>query len=240
MISRYMVLVASEQKLLMMRPYQIYAVKHIVDCIDKNSGNGYVWHTTGSGKTLTSFKASTLLKDNPAIESASSWWTARTSTARREEFNRFQEGCVEENTNTDTLVRRLLSDDYADKVIVCTIQKLGLALDPSNKRNYIREAEATTRQADGLHLRRVPPLAIRREPQGHQGVLPQGPALRLYRHADLRGERHRQQINGDRQLSTTKDLFQRRCTSTRSPMLSRTQRPALSRRLFKPEGRTCP
>src|SRR3546814_10227295 len=68
MISKYMVLVASEQKLLMMRPYQIYAVKNIVECIDKNLGNGYVWHTTGSGKTLTSFKASTLLKANPAIE----------------------------------------------------------------------------------------------------------------------------------------------------------------------------
>ena len=65
MISRYMVLVASEQKLLVMRPYQIYAVKAIVDCIDQNRGNGYIWHTTGSGKTLTSFKASTLLKDNP-------------------------------------------------------------------------------------------------------------------------------------------------------------------------------
>jgi type I restriction enzyme R subunit len=68
MISRYMVLVASEQKLMMMRPYQIYAVKAIVDCIHVNCGNGYIWHTTGSGKTLTSFKASTLLKDNPDIE----------------------------------------------------------------------------------------------------------------------------------------------------------------------------
>ena len=62
-ISRYMVLLASEQKLLMMRPYQVYAVKAIVDCIHQNCGNGYIWHTTGSGKTLTSFKASTLLKD---------------------------------------------------------------------------------------------------------------------------------------------------------------------------------
>jgi hypothetical protein len=59
---------AGEQKLLMMRPYQIYAVKAIVDCITENCGNGYIWHTTGSGKTLTSFKASTLLKDNPDIE----------------------------------------------------------------------------------------------------------------------------------------------------------------------------
>ncbi|WP_160012030.1 type I restriction endonuclease subunit R [Rhizobium sp. 18055] len=135
-ISRYMVLVASEQKLLMMRPYQIYAVKAIVDCITQNCGNGYIWHTTGSGKTLTSFKTSTLLKDNPDIEKCL-FVVDRKDLDRqtREEFNRFQEGCVEENTNTASLVRRLLSDDYADKVIVCTIQKLGLALDENSKRN---------------------------------------------------------------------------------------------------------
>jgi type I restriction enzyme, R subunit len=138
-ISRYMVLVASEQKLLMMRPYQVYAVKAIVDCIHDNSGNGYIWHTTGSGKTLTSFKASTLLKDNPDIEKCL-FVVDRKDLDRqtREEFNRFQENCVEENTNTGTLVRRLLSDDYADKVIVTTIQKLGLALDDSSRRNQQR------------------------------------------------------------------------------------------------------
>jgi type I restriction enzyme R subunit len=135
-ISRYMVLLAAEQKLLMMRPYQVYAVKQIVDCIAQNCGNGYIWHTTGSGKTLTSFKASTLLKDNPTIEKCL-FVVDRKDLDRqtREEFNRFQEGCVEENTNTATLVRRLLSDDYADKVIVTTIQKLGLALDENSKRN---------------------------------------------------------------------------------------------------------
>lgn len=137
MISKYMVLVASEQKLLVMRPYQIYAVKAIVDCIHQNRGNGYIWHTTGSGKTLTSFKASTLLKDNPDIEKCL-FVVDRKDLDRqtREEFNKFQEGCVEENTNTETLVRRMLSDDYANKVIVTTIQKLGLALDPNNKNNY--------------------------------------------------------------------------------------------------------
>jgi type I restriction enzyme R subunit len=137
MINRYMVLVASEQKLLVMRPYQIYAVKAIVDCIHQNRGNGYIWHTTGSGKTLTSFKASTLLKDNPDIEKCL-FVVDRKDLDRqtREEFNKFQEGCVEENTNTETLVRRMLSEDYADKVIVTTIQKLGLALDGTNKKNY--------------------------------------------------------------------------------------------------------
>ena len=71
LISKYMVLVECEQKLLVMRPYQIYAVKTIINCIHQNRGNGYIWHTTGSGKTLTSFKASTLLKDNPDIEKGS-------------------------------------------------------------------------------------------------------------------------------------------------------------------------
>ena len=137
MISRYMVLVESEQKILIMRPYQIYAVKAIVDCIEQNRGNGYIWHTTGSGKTLTSFKASTLLKDNPNIEKCL-FVVDRKDLDRqtREEFNKFQEGSVEENTNTETLVRRMLSTDYADKVIVTTIQKLGLALDGTYKKNY--------------------------------------------------------------------------------------------------------
>ena len=142
MISKYMVLVESEQKLLVMRPYQIYAVKAIVDCIKDNRGNGYIWHTTGSGKTLTSFKASTLLKNNPDIEKCL-FVVDRKDLDRqtREEFNRFQEGSVEENTNTETLVRRLLSTDYADKVIVTTIQKLGLALDGTNKKNYKERLE---------------------------------------------------------------------------------------------------
>ena len=149
MVSKYMVLIASEQKLLMMRPYQIYAVKAIVDCIDQNCGNGYVWHTTGSGKTLTSFKASTLLKTNESIHKCL-FVVDRKDLDRqtREEFNRFQENCVEENTNTAALVRRLESDDYADKVIVTTIQKLGLALDENSKhsRRGMSQGRATFKQ----------------------------------------------------------------------------------------------
>lgn len=147
MISKYMVLVESEQKLLVMRPYQIYAVKAIVNSINDHRGNGYIWHTTGSGKTLTSFKASTLLKDNPDIEKCL-FVVDRKDLDRqtREEFNKFQEGSVEENTNTETLVRRLLSTDYADKVIVTTIQKLGLALDANNKNNYKERLEPLSKK----------------------------------------------------------------------------------------------
>lgn len=157
-LSRYMVLLAAEQKLLMMRPYQVYAVKHIVDCIAQNCGNGYIWHTTGSGKTLTSFKASTLLKDNPDIEKCL-FVVDRKDLDRqtREEFNRFQEGCVEENTNTATLVRRLLSSDYADKVIVTTIQKLGLALDENSKRN-----KQQTKDGKATYKEQLAPLANKR------------------------------------------------------------------------------
>ena len=158
-ISRYMVLIASEQKLMMMRPYQVYAVRHIVNCINQDNGNGYIWHTTGSGKTLTSFKASTLLKDNPDIEKCL-FVVDRKDLDRqtREEFNKFQEGCVEENTNTAALVRRLLSDDYADKVIVTTIQKLGLALDENSKRNKQRSknGQATYKeQLEALKNKRI-------------------------------------------------------------------------------------
>ena len=158
MISRYMVLVACEQKLMIMRPYQIYAVKAIVDCIQQNRGNGYIWHTTGSGKTLTSFKAATLLKDNPDIDKCL-FVVDRKDLDRqtREEFNKFQEGCVEQNTNTEILVQRLLSDNYADKVIVTTIQKLGLALDENSERN--RRHKKRGRQT---YKERLAPLRERR------------------------------------------------------------------------------
>ncbi len=134
MIARYMVLLAGERKLLIMRPYQIYAVEAIVECIKEHRGNGYIWHTTGSGKTLTSFKAATLLKDNPNIYKCLFVVDRKDLDQQtRHEFNKFQEKCVEENTNTETLVTRLLSEDYANKIIVTTIQKLGLALSEKNK-----------------------------------------------------------------------------------------------------------
>ena len=129
LVSRYMVLVETERKLIIMRPYQIYAVKKMVECIENNAGNGYIWHTTGSGKTLTSFKAATLLKDNPHIAKCFFVVDRKDLDKQtREEFNKFQKGCVEENTNTGKLVQRMLSNEHKDKIIVTTIQKLGLAL----------------------------------------------------------------------------------------------------------------
>src|SRR6185503_14455352 len=211
MISRYMVLVASEQKLMMMRPYQIYAVKHIVDCIEKNSGNGYVWHTTGSGKTLTSFKASTLLKDNPDVEKCL-FVVDRKDLDRqtREEFNRFQEGCVEENTNTGALVRRLLSDDYADKVIVCTIQKLGLALDPANKRNYV---ESLKPLADKRMVFIFDECHCSQFGENHKAIKEFFPRAQLFGFTGtpiFENNATAKRITGEVQtLQTTRDLFER-------------------------------
>ena len=142
LISRYMVLVETEKKILVMRPYQIYAVESIVNCVSQGNKNGFIWHTTGSGKTLTSFKASTLLKYNNDIEKCVFVVDRKDLDKQtRDEFNKFQEGCVERNANTGALVSRLESTDYADKVIVTTIQKLGIALDTSNKNKYYQRLE---------------------------------------------------------------------------------------------------
>lgn len=142
LISRYMVLVETEKKILVMRPYQVYAVESIVNSVSENSGNGYIWHTTGSGKTLTSFKASTLLKFDPNIEKCVFVVDRKDLDKQtRDEFNKFQEGCVEQNVNTAALVSRLESTDYADKVIVTTIQKLGIALDPSPSNRFYQRLE---------------------------------------------------------------------------------------------------
>ena len=142
LLGRYMVLVETERKILVMRPYQIYAVESIMNCVERKNQNGFIWHTTGSGKTLTSFKASTLLKFNNEIEKCVFVVDRKDLDKQtREEFNRFQEGCVEQNVNTSALVSRLESTDYADKVIVTTIQKLGIALDPSNKNRFYQRLQ---------------------------------------------------------------------------------------------------
>ncbi|MCZ8185038.1 MAG: type I restriction endonuclease subunit R [Beijerinckiaceae bacterium] len=221
-ISRYMVLVASEQKLLMMRPYQVYAVKAIVDSIAQDCGNGYIWHTTGSGKTLTSFKASTLLKDNPDIEKCL-FVVDRKDLDRqtREEFNKFQEGCVEENTNTASLVRRLLSDDYADKVIVCTIQKLGLALDENSKRNKQQKKDGKKSFKEQLEPLRDKRIAFIFDEchrsqfgENHKAIKEFFPRAQLFGFTGTpifdENAAHQKIEDAQASMKTTEDLFQQR------------------------------
>jgi type I restriction enzyme R subunit len=68
MICRYIVLQESTKLLMVLRPYQYYAVEAIVDKVMHSRSNGYIWHTTGSGKTLTSFKASQILTNLPKVK----------------------------------------------------------------------------------------------------------------------------------------------------------------------------
>jgi type I restriction enzyme R subunit len=252
-ISRYMVLVASEQKLLMMRPYQVYAVKAIVDSIAQDCGNGYIWHTTGSGKTLTSFKASTLLKDNPDIEKCL-FVVDRKDLDRqtREEFNTFQEGCVEENTNTASLVRRLLSDDYADKVIVCTIQKLGLALDENSRRNKQQKKDGKKSFKEQLEPLRDKRIAFifdecHRSQFGdyHKAIKAFFPRAQLFGFTGtpIFDQNAAQQKNEDTQgsMKTTEDLFQTRLhTYTITHAIEDGNVLRFHVDYFKPQGKTVP
>lgn len=252
-ISRYMVLVASEQKLLMMRPYQVYAVKAIVDSIAQDCGNGYVWHTTGSGKTLTSFKASTLLKDNPDIEKCL-FVVDRKDLDRqtREEFNKFQEGCVEENTNTASLVRRLLSDDYTDKVIVCTIQKLGLALDENSKRNKQHKKDGKKSFKEQLEPLRDKRIAFIFDEchrsqfgENHKAIKEFFPRAQLFGFTGtpIFDQNAAQQKIEDTQASmkTTEDLFQQRLhTYTITHAIEDGNVLRFHVDYFKPQGKTLP
>lgn len=252
-ISRYMVLVASEQKLLMMRPYQVYAVKAIVDSIAQDCGNGYIWHTTGSGKTLTSFKASTLLKDNPDIEKCL-FVVDRKDLDRqtREEFNKFQEGCVEENTNTASLVRRLLSDDYADKVIVCTIQKLGLALDENSTRNKQRKKDGKKSFKEQLEPLRDKRIALIFDEchrsqfgENHKAIKEFFPRAQLFGFTGtpIFDQNAAQQKIEDTQASmkTTEDLFQQRLhTYTITHAIEDGNVLRFHVDYFKPQGRSLP
>ena len=252
-ISRYMVLVAGEQKLLMMRPYQVYAVKAIVDSIAQDCGNGYIWHTTGSGKTLTSFKASTLLKDNDDVEKCL-FVVDRKDLDRqtREEFNRFQEGCVEENTNTAALVRRLVSDDHADKVIVCTIQKLGLALDENSKRNKQQKKDGKKSFKEQLEPLRDKRIAFIFDEchrsqfgENHKAIKEFFPRAQLFGFTGtpIFDQNAAQQKIEDTQASmkTTEDLFQQRLhnyTITHAIEDGNVLRFHVD--YFKPQGKTLP
>ena len=138
----------------------------------------------------------------------------------REVFNKFQEGCVEENTNTASLVRRLVSDDYADKVIVCTIQKLGLALDENSKRNQqrTRNGQPTYKeQLEALKEKRIVFIfdECHRSQFGenHRAIKDFFPKAQLFGFTGTpifeENASHQQVENQQASLQTTQDLFQK-------------------------------
>lgn len=123
MITKYTVLHDSDKMLMVLRPYQFNAVERIIDKVKNSNHNGYIWHTTGSGKTLTSFKASQILSQLPKVDKVVFCVDRQDldyQTAK--EFNAFKPDCIDPTNNTTNLVRQF--KDSNSKLIVTTIQKL--------------------------------------------------------------------------------------------------------------------
>jgi type I restriction enzyme R subunit len=126
MIAQYMVL-TEEQIIKVFRPYQFYATEALVDRVKNSNDNAYIWHTTGSGKTLTSFKASQIIQGMPKVHKVVFVVDRKDldyQTAK--EFNGFAKGSVDATNDTSQLVRQL--KDSSTKLILTTIQKLNNAI----------------------------------------------------------------------------------------------------------------
>ncbi|PRZ23429.1 type I restriction endonuclease subunit R [Flavobacterium granuli] len=139
MICKYIVLNETDKKLMVLRPYQYYAVESIIKKVTENEilngynveKNGYIWHTTGSGKTLTSFKASQILSKIPAIKKVVFVVDRKDLDYQtNKEYDSFSKGSVSSATNTDDLIRKF--NDPNVKIIVTTIQKLNNAISGRN------------------------------------------------------------------------------------------------------------
>lgn len=126
MITKYIVLNQTYKILMVLRPYQYYAVEKIVERVRNSDNNGFIWHTTGSGKTLTSFKASQILKEIPKVEKVVFVVDRKDLDYQtQKEFDAFEKGSVDATENTKHLVKQL-SDNT--KLIVTTLQKLNTAI----------------------------------------------------------------------------------------------------------------
>ncbi len=136
MICKYVVSSEAMKILMVLRPYQYYAVEALVEKVKNTNKNGYIWHTTGSGKTLTSFKASQVLMNLPNVKKVVFVVDRKDLDYQTtKEFNSFSKGSIDGTGNTLALVRQL-SDDT--KLIVTTIQKLNTAI---SKKQYLYQME---------------------------------------------------------------------------------------------------
>ena len=126
-IAKYMIIQDTEKNLMVMRPYQIYAVEAIMKRANETNNNGYIWHTTGSGKTLTSFKVSQLLADEEKIKKVFFLIDRKDLDSQTvEEFNKFEKDCVDRTDNVGVLIKQI--EDINKRLIVTTIQKLARLL----------------------------------------------------------------------------------------------------------------
>ena len=125
-ISKYMVILTTEDTLMVMRPYQIYAVQAAKKRVLEANKDGFVFACTGSGKTLTSFKLAQLLRDENAVDRVIFLIDRKDLDDQTiDEYNSFEKDCVDRSTNTYALTKRL--EDESQKLIVTTIQKLAKA-----------------------------------------------------------------------------------------------------------------
>ena len=132
MIDKFMVIKSTEPILMVMRPYQIYAVKAAKKRVLEANQNGYVFACTGSGKTLTSFKLAQLLRDEPRIDKVIFLIDRKDLDDQTvDEYNSFEKDCVDNSDSTRVLIRQLQDSDR--KLIVTTIQKMANAV---NSKRY--------------------------------------------------------------------------------------------------------
>ncbi|WP_192947503.1 type I restriction endonuclease subunit R [Staphylococcus cohnii] len=127
MISRYMVINETDKILMALRPYQVYAVEALLNRAIETNNNGYIWHTTGSGKTLTSFKASQILAQESDIKKVIFLVDRKDLDGQTlGEFNKFESDSVDRTFNTKKLLKQM--DDPTRKLIITTIQKMDNAI----------------------------------------------------------------------------------------------------------------
>lgn len=140
-IGKYIVLHEGDKSLMALRPYQFYAVEKILDRVQNSNENGYIWHTTGAGKTLTSFKAAQLVSELDDVDKVMFVVDRHDlDTQTHSEYEAFEPGAVDGTDNTDELVKRLQSNS---KIIITTIQKLNAAVSKawySNKIETVRHS----------------------------------------------------------------------------------------------------
>ena len=140
-IGKYIVLHEGDKCLMVLRPYQFYAVEKILDRVVNSNDNGYIWHTTGAGKTLTSFKAAQLVSELDDVDKVMFVVDRHDlDTQTQSEYEAFEPGAVDGTDNTDELVKRLQSNS---KIIITTIQKLNAAVSKawySNKIETVRHS----------------------------------------------------------------------------------------------------